>query len=274
MSCVRARSRCFRVAAVAIALAISAGCRESTRRASDVDASVAPPVAAPAAPPPIVEMPVSGHLPSVLVIPPPDGKKRPLLVVAHGAWDRPEWHCGAWRTTVADRGVVLCPRGVPTIPSAPPDQIAFYYPSHLELAREVTDALAALRASHADEVDLERPLYAGFSQGAIDGALLLPTHPAGFARAALIEGGNGEFAEWGLGPARAFKKNGGERVLFACGRAHCEAAAKSSATALQAAGILSEIVYVQGAGHTYGDGLEQPIRTAFAWLVEGDSRWQ
>ena len=84
----------------------------------------------------------------------------------------------------------------------------------------------------------------------------------------------GEFAEWGLGPARLFKKNGGERVLFACGRAHCELAAKGSANALEAASLLSQIIYVQGAGHTYGDGMEQPLRTAFAWLVEGDPRWQ
>ncbi len=41
------------------------------------------------------------------------------------------------------------------------------------------------------------------------GALLLPGHPARFARAALIEGGYGSFDEWMPGAARRFHGGGG-----------------------------------------------------------------
>ncbi len=54
-------------------------------------------------------------------------------------------------------------------------------------------------------------LYAGFSQGATMGALMLVDHAQEVKRLVLVEGG---FADWNVARARAFRERGGERVLF------------------------------------------------------------
>jgi predicted esterase len=207
-------------------------------------------------------------------VPAPRAEPLPVVVAAHGAWDRAEWHCAMWQGIVKDRAFVLCPRGRPTDMRVSPEDRYWYYPDHLALGREITAALAALHARYGDRVDVERPLYVGFSQGAIDGALLLPNHAARFARAILVEGGNGEFDEWGTGPARTLARRGGERVIIACGRAHCDVKGKQSAALLRRAGMSARVVYVPGVGHSYGGPMESALGDAFEWLVAGDSRWQ
>jgi predicted esterase len=208
------------------------------------------------------------------VVPAGARKEIPVVVVAHGAWDRPEPHCAMWRAIIAERAFVLCPRGLPTDPRAPSEARGFYYPDHFELGREIDAALAALRERFGDRVDTTRPVLVGFSQGAIDGALLLPIHSARFARAILVEGGNGEFGEWGNAPARALEQRGGERVLIACGRAHCDTTGKRSSSILRRAGVEARVLYVPGVGHTYGGAMERALRDAFDWVISGDDRWR
>ena len=50
---------------------------------------------------------------------------------------------------------------------------------------------------------------------------MLPDHPAGFARAALIEGGFGQYQEWNVAVSERLRAHGGTRVLFVCGRLEC-----------------------------------------------------
>jgi pimeloyl-ACP methyl ester carboxylesterase len=222
-----------------------------------------------------VEMlPVAGFEDAVVVVPRARHARSPVVVVAHGAWDRPEPHCAMWREIVAGRAFVLCPRGLPTNPHAPPEARGYYYPDHFELGREIDAALAAMKARFGDRVDASRPVLVGFSQGAIDGALLLPSHAARFARAVLVEGGNGEFGEWGTAPARTLERRGGERVLIACGREHCDTTATRSAEVLRRAGVAARVLYVPGVGHTYGGAMERSLRDAFDWVIAGDPRWQ
>src|SRR5687768_6099467 len=146
--------------------------------------------------PPFVHLPVPGHEPAVVSVPPPGPGPRPLLVAAHGAWDRPEPHCELWRRLVGQRAFILCPRGKRTDGRVPHARAAYFYPDHFALAREALAAIAALSARYPDELDPTAAVWTGFSQGAIHGALVATLHPRIFPRAALIEGGNGFFNEW------------------------------------------------------------------------------
>lgn len=220
-----------------------------------------------------MDLEVPGFEPAVVALPRGDGP-RPVLVATHGAGDRPEWHCDLWSAMVRGAGYVLCPRGKAIDARVPDHERLYYYPDHHALGREVTAALSALSRRFGDRVDLRAPVYAGYSQGATMGALLLPGHPAGFVRAALIEGGYGSAGEWTLGSARRWHGAGGTRVLLACGRADCAARAHKARATLERVGVTARVLHAQGAGHTYVGAMERALHEAYPWVVEGDPRWQ
>jgi predicted esterase len=247
-------------------------------------ASVEPPVALPTAPPApprpvlvdgstLVDLPVEGHLAAVVSVPNDATAPRPILVIAHGAGGRPEPHCDFWRALLGARGFLLCPRGVRLDTFAEPSEQGYFYPDHHALAREVTAALAALRARFGERLDDRAPIYAGFSQGATMGALAFATRPVTFTRLILIEGGVGESDEWTIHGASGFREGGAERVLFACGRPSCFSAARRSLTYLGKAGLEGRVVHAAGAGHTYGGAVADALIRALPWVLEGDPRW-
>ncbi len=92
-----------------------------------------------------------------------------LGALLHGNYDRPEWQCVVWRGIVGDAAFIRCPRGVPRPDSPSPDDIRFTYASNQALEREIDAGIGALRARFPLFVDDERPLYTGFSLGAIMG---------------------------------------------------------------------------------------------------------
>ena len=271
----------------------AAGCCDHREPAAPVPgespASVAKPVSATGssgsgwgavpAPRPLVaaagyaDLPIDGHRPAVVSLPLGATSRRPVIVVAHGAVDRPEWHCELWREIVGNRAFVLCLRGVRTIVYEPTRGVRYFFPDHQALGREMSAALEALAARYAEHVDLRAPLFAGYSQGAIMGALLLPQHPARFARAALIEGGYGRFQEWNVALAERFRQRGGRRVALACGRQACVEQARVTAHWLVLGGLAARVLHARGAGHTYRGAMEREVDAAFHWLIEGDPRW-
>ncbi len=224
-------------------------------------------------PAPFVELAVPGYHEAVVSLPLGATSPRPLLVAAHGAGDRAEYHCELWRSIVQDRAFVLCPQGRRTDERVPPADAAYYYPDHFALDKEVQAAIQALRERYREHLDEARAVYAGFSQGAIHGALLIALHPEQFPRAALVEGGNGFFGEWSPYAARRYRSGGGERVLFACGSPACVRTAERCAGYLTKAGAEAHVVHAEGAGHSYGAAMRAELEKSFEWLVSGDPRW-
>ncbi len=222
---------------------------------------------------PIVELAVQDHLPAVISLPVGARAARPVLVAAHGAGDRPEWQCEYWRRIVGNRAFVACPRGAAIYPYGPPQDTGYYYRGHPALGQEISCMLEALRARYPEYVDLREPVFAGYSQGAIMGALLLANHPARFARAVLIEGGYGGFQEWNIAVARQWQHQGAQRVLMACGRLSCVQQARLTAYYFRRGGLAARILYAAGAGHTYSGNIEKQVREEFDWLVRDDARW-
>lgn len=251
---------------------------ETTSFASGAGPLIAPSPAQPAASPPVagdvfVELAVPGYDAAVVSVPRDPSKRRPLLVAAHGAWDRPEPHCQLWRRVTGAHGFILCPRGRRTNRYVPREHAAYFYPDHFELAREVLAAIEALSAQYRDQLDPTAAVWAGFSQGAIHGALVIVLHPKLFPRAALVEGGNGFFDEWSPFAARKYARGGGDRVLFGCGSPYCVRTAERCAGYLKRTGVGTRVAHAQGAGHSYGATMERSLREHFDWLVADDPRW-
>lgn len=85
--------------------------------------------------------------------------------------------------------------------------------------------------------------------------------------------GFGYFQEWNVAVAQRFARQGGERVLLACGRARCVEQARTTAHYLELGGLTARVLYAQGAGHSYGGPMEVELHRAFEWVISGDSRW-
>lgn len=222
---------------------------------------------------PFVELAVEDHAPAVVSLPLGATARRPVIVVAHGAGDRGEWHCELWRRIVENRAFVLCPQGRRMDERVPRAEALYYYPDHFALEREVLAALSALERRYPRYVDASAAVYVGYSQGAIHGALVIALHADVFPRAVLIEGGNGGFREWSAPSASKYRAGGGQRVLFACGSPYCVRSAEGSRRLLEKAGVSARVVHAEGAGHSYGAVMEAELAASLAWVVEGDARW-
>ncbi|HEY3255359.1 MAG TPA: hypothetical protein VGJ91_15475 [Polyangiaceae bacterium] len=204
---------------------------------------------------------------SSLVRLPESHEKMPVLVVTHGAGGSTEAHCQLWSRIVLERAVLLCVRGRARGPNPADGE---YYPDHPTLERETFAALAALRARYAERIADGSVYYAGFSQGATMGALMLVEHADLVKRLALVEGG---VKDWSVARARAFRERGGERVLFVCGQKDCAEAARKSAYWFKLAGVPAQVEYVAGAGHSHDARVEARIVAALPWLTASDTRW-
>jgi predicted esterase len=221
----------------------------------------------PARTPSLSELEVPGFAPALVSDPGGRRAREPLLVAVHGAGDGPEWECPLWRDLLGQRGIILCPRGR----ALGGRYGGHYHPDHHALAALLEASLEALEQAFGERVDLERAVYAAYSQGATMGALALVEQGASFPRLVLVEGGSGQ---WNVPRGLAFRKSGGERVLFACGTAGCSRAAERSATWLRKAELDVQVVNAPGAGHTYGGAVAEAVAGALDWLLAGDPRWE
>jgi pimeloyl-ACP methyl ester carboxylesterase len=214
------------------------------------------------------ELPVAGFLPAIVSWPAASERSQPLLIAAHGAGDTAEAQCAHWRDLLGPKkGVVACPRGRPI--RAGSEGHGYFYPTHFALEKEVLALLAALEP-HAAFVELRDIVYAGYSQGATMGVLMLVGHADRIPHLLLIEGGT---RDWSSRRARRFARGGGKHVSFACGTRSCDENSERAARVLKAAGIASSRHHVPGAGHVY-DGLLRPkVEEAFRLLTKGDRRW-
>ncbi|MBX3185094.1 MAG: hypothetical protein KIT72_00245 [Polyangiaceae bacterium] len=211
------------------------------------------------------------EFPSAVLWVPRAAPPRPLLVATHGATGRPEPHCERWQQLVGDRAFVLCVRGAPTNRRDPPDVSQHYYPDHRWLGRAVKANLRALEEAYAEHVDLEQAVYAGYSQGAVMGALMLMEHQAPFARALLIEG---QQDDWSVSAAERFVRKGGDRVALVCGFGRCAEAYARSERTLRKGGVKARFEHAEGAGHTYGGAVGERVAESLVWLVAEDPRWR
>lgn len=214
------------------------------------------------------ELEVPGFRAAIVATPRDGSRPRPALVAVHGAGDGPQWQCAFWRELLEAKAFVLCPTGVP-LGKSPRE--GYFFRNHYELEEEVLAAVEALRSTLGDRLEPGPLVYAGYSQGATMGALMLVAHGDVFPRLILIEGG---YSEWNVSIAKTFAQGGGRRILFACGIRSCRTKADRSAEWAAQAGLASRVEYAEGAGHTYGGRVADKVHAALDWVFEGDRRWQ
>jgi pimeloyl-ACP methyl ester carboxylesterase len=219
---------------------------------------------------PLLALPVERYADAVVSLPLGARSKRPVVVATHGNYDRPEWQCEVWREIVGDDVFVLCPRGFARPDSPTSADIRFSYQTNRALEGELDAALAALKARFPDHADVERPLYTGFSLGAIMGVRIASRAPARYPRLVLIEGGHDG---WTPDAATAFAKGGGERVLFVCAQASCGREAKLAASRLATAGVAVRVARGPDVGHRYDGPTAEETKRSLGWVVGDDPRW-
>jgi predicted esterase len=207
----------------------------------------------------LVRLAVPGFGEAVVSLPRGSFAPEPVMVAAHGHGTDPEGMCREMRLVAGDSGFIVCPRGVPVAQGG--------YGFDARFPAEVEAAVAALRAHYLLWVALGPMAYAGYSQGAYEAPPLIMKHPGVYSRVLLIEGG-----QQGWDPQR-FASAGGQRVLFACGQAPCDAGARASAARFERAGVPSKVLYCPGAGHIFWGPVSASIKSEWAWFVAGDPRW-
>jgi pimeloyl-ACP methyl ester carboxylesterase len=260
-----------------------ASCRDGARRAESAAGSATSPAPAPepaSTPTPTPTLApitaffesfaVPGHPDAFVSLPTGATERRPVVVMIHGAGDRPDWQCGGWRRATSDFPFIVCPTGRVDRASSTKDDTRYTHASGAALLAYIDAALAALAARYPDHADVTRPLLAGFSLGSYAILGLAVGDPERFPRIALIEGATATFDD---ARARAFIGGGGQRVLFGCGQKGCEAAAKEAARRLLARDHLEARVVYAPVNHTFDPPLEDAVAREMPWLVEGDPRW-
>jgi predicted esterase len=208
-----------------------------------------------------VTLDVPGFLPAVLVVP-AGSEPRPLVVAAHGAGGAPEQDCEYWHRLIGDRAFVLCPRGTAMGAGS------YYFKQHYALGAEVGASVSAARRQFPRILPTSG-VYAGFSQGASMGALMISSHAQQFPYVVLIEG----FTQWNSALGRAFAKHGGQALLFVCGTRECATKAQASTQALQRAGLRARNEHAAGAGHTASGTVMELVEQRLPWLLASDPAW-
>ncbi len=194
---------------------------------------------------------------------------RPVTIVLHGNFDRPEWECATWRPVAAWRGFVLCPRGVPTPWASPREDRWTYRGGAPGVQREIEAALAALEERYPGRVTREDAVLAGFSLGAILAPRIATGSPGSYPYLFLVEGGEGGLAgDWARRLGAAGVKGLG-LAMSAPGRRRI---AREAASRFRHAGIDAIFVDMKGAGHDYRGDFGQTGRAALEALLGGRER--
>ena len=214
---------------------------------------------------------VAGHPDAFLSLPTGATGPRPVVVVIHGAGDRPDWQCGGWRRATGEQAFVVCPTGRVAPESSTRGDTRYTHTGGPALLAYIDAALQALGARYPDYADTATPLLAGFSLGAWEVLAIASQHPDRFPRIALVEGITDKLDD---ARARAFVTGGGRRVLFGCGQKGCEVAAKATASRLAARDHLDARVVFAPVNHTFDPPLEDAIHGELGWLVQDDPRWK
>lgn len=199
------------------------------------------------------------ELGAVVTLPLGAASPRPIVVGVHGAGDRPEWSCGGWRLASGGSTFVLCPRG------SKQDAQRFAWASSRSIEQALEAALLELRRRFGPYLDETHAVYAGFSQGASLAEPILRARARQFPIAILAEGGYDTARSPDF--ARAYRANGGRRVVLVCGSRGCFSSAARAKPVLEQAGLEVQIVGDERAGHNLNQRMQVALQRAWPAMV-------
>jgi hypothetical protein len=254
---------------LSLTLPIVSGCRSKPRQnasaanqaASAPGAALAHNLAPLSAKSWLIDLDVPGFGKAALAVPLAATEPRPIVIALHGGADRPEWACGAWRGIAGPTPFVLCPRGVQRADFAAPDFRYTFGPTDA-VAAELRAGLASLKREFAAYVAPGAVVFAGFELGADRVAAIAQQEPTFFARLALIAPAP---SSWPSSQAALFGREGGERVLFACGPAE-RASTDFKAVLTRRGGADAQAVFLGDRRAELGAATVSLLRGHWAWL--------
>ena len=225
------------------------------RAESQPDAAPPPSEVAPLDLPPVPAHPgsptplnVSGFRPASHVGPADDsGWPKPVVIVLHGNFDRPEWECDVWSEVAGFYGWTLCPRGVRT-PWASKVEDRWTYNGARAVGREIEASLQALEERYPGRVTREGMVLAGFSLGGILAPDLALADPGKYEFLFLVEGGVKKLDKKKI---KSLSKVGLKGVGLAMSAPGRRKLAVDAVKRLEARGLRAVFVDMKGSGHAY-----------------------
>lgn len=218
--------------------------------------AISAPIPPPVAPEQPFAIPGDGARP-VLVYPPLAREAAaPLVLMLHGAGNRPEEVCDFWSRAARSTSWLVCPAGN----AAWADAYDWAGPTERRI-ESVEASLAAFERTSRGLVDGERPaVLVGFSRGAFLARDWLYTGTKRFRGAVFL--GAAVHPE----PAK-LKAAGIERVVLACGDYDgARPTMEASARRLDAAGIPARFVRLGPFGHALPENLGAVLAREIAWI--------
>ncbi|HEX3773307.1 MAG TPA: hypothetical protein VHV51_02525 [Polyangiaceae bacterium] len=209
----------------------------------------------------LVELDVPGFAKAELAVPLGATEPRPIVIALHGAADRPEWACGAWRSVAGPQPFVLCPRGVERADFKAPD-LRYTFGTTAATASELRAGLAALKARFGAHVAAGPVVIAGFEIGADRAAEIAQQEPTFFSRVALV---NPAPNTWPPAQSSLFGREGGERVLFACGTG-ARTATEFKAVFTRRAGADARAIFLSESPPSLDAAGVAQLKTVWPWL--------
>lgn len=210
-----------------------------------------------------VELDLTFEGSSARVLVPEGAGPHPVFFVTHGAGGDADDDCKYWGEFLGPEVALVCLRGAPLYRKEP--WRGWYYPDHLALEEWTLAAVVEVKARLGARVAASGWTYAGYSQGATMGALMLVNHGGQFSRAIFVEGGVGG---WTYARVTRYRESGGERVLFVCGTRGCANGAGRAARELEEAGVPARALVAEGAGHAFDGALWRELAVGLGWLRE------
>jgi phospholipase/carboxylesterase len=181
---------------------------------------------------------------------------RPLIVVLHGYGDTPEANVPFYRKVAAEIGAIVA---APSALRPRPSGLGFSWTFRDEAEWWVLRAIERIKAEH--EVDAQRIILAGFSQGANVALEVGLRHPDRLAGLLPIAG------RWDSRLMRS-PAAGGPRVYLLTGERDRSAATFEEAErALAAAGLEVRLRVVPNLGHSYPARPTRELRVALEFLL-------
>jgi hypothetical protein len=191
---------------------------------------------------------------------------RPIMIALHGGSDRPEWACGAWRGITGAYPFLVCPHGVGS------NEASLAWSSPADTRARVARAIAETKRIFGSWVREAPIVLVGFSMGATQAALLAQSQPQIYRRVALAE--SAYAPEPAMEFARPWAAGGGERAIFLCTTAGCEAPYRKAAQNVARHGVPARLDIAGTNQHGMWEIVVRSMRRDWPWLVEGAEGWE
>lgn len=246
--------------------------RDATGSAAGSAAAAAPPAEAPAlAGAPLERLELGGGEVAWLALPVGARDRRAIVVGVHGAGDRADWSCSAWREVTAGWAFVVCPEAKNVHPDSTATSRTFVWGSSAAIASQADRAVAALRSRYAAWVADGPLIYGGWSQGATLAAQVVAARPGVYDRVALVEIGHTPLDAAAV--AASLAGAGVRRAVVSCSSYACRSFAEGFGRAARRRGLPTQTNDVGIRRHWFDEPVFRTLGPKVVWMVEDERRF-